>query len=145
MITKRKHERIIKSGKADVTSLTDIALSLVIFFIVTLPAFFESGIFVKAPAAKTVRGKKNPGTEFKVFIYLKNDGTTVLNDKVYAKGDSVGLLIEELLKRSPSKLAIIRADGGVDHVEVVKMMDLVKQKGAIRIALLRGAQYKESP
>jgi biopolymer transport protein ExbD len=129
------------SGEAQVTSLVDIALSLVIFFIVTLPALLESGIFVKAPGVTQLGGGEQ-GDEFKVAIYLKADGTYFLNDEPIQK-EKLGPLIELLLQRSVEKMVVVRADGAVSHGDVVEILDLAKEKKALKLALLRGKPMVE--
>jgi len=127
------------SGRANVTSLVDIALSLLIFFIVTLPVLLESGIFVRIPVG-IVRSSGSDIDEFKVALYLKAepDGTHYyLNEEPIEKKD-IGPLVEALLQRSTSKLVVVKADGAVTHREVVEMLDLAKQKEAERLAILRG-------
>lgn len=129
------------SGEAQITSLIDIALSLVIFFIVTLPALLESGIFVRAPGVTEVDGV-DQGDEFKVAIYLRADGLYLLNDEPVEK-EQLGPLIELLLQRSVDKMVIIRADGAVSHGDVVEILDLAKEKKAAKLALLRGKELEE--
>jgi biopolymer transport protein ExbD len=128
------------SGEAQITSLVDIALSLVIFFIVTLPALLESGIFVKAPGV--VSGPTGQSDEFKVAIYLRADGTYLLNEEPIEK-EQMGPLIELLLQRSVDKMVVVRADGGVSHGNVVEILDLAKEKKAVKLALLRGKPLEE--
>lgn len=135
--SKKEHPK----GQAQITSLVDIALSLVIFFIVTLPALLESGIFVKAPGVAQVGGN-DPGDEFKVAIYIKNNGVYLLNDEPVEK-EKIGPLIELLLQRSLDKMVIVRADGAVSHGDVVEMLDLAKEKKAAKLALLRGVPLEE--
>lgn len=129
------------SGEAQITSLVDIALSLVIFFIVTLPALLESGIFVKAPGVREVGGAESVD-EFKVAIYLRADGTYLLNDEPIQK-EKLGPLIELLLQRSVEKMVVVRADGAVSHGNVVEILDLAKEKKALKLALLRGKPMEE--
>lgn len=133
-----------KAGSANITSLVDVALSLVIFFIVTLPSLLESGIFVKAPGVTKVTGS-TPGDEFKASLYIRSpDGNNIiyiLNDKVTPK-EQIGPLIERLLQRSVSKLVIVRADGSVPYGAVVEMLDLAKQKNAQKLALIKGEAFQ---
>jgi biopolymer transport protein ExbD len=130
-----------RSGEAQITSLVDIALSLVIFFIVTLPALLESGIFVKAPGVIS-GGVTDQSDEFKVAIYLRADGTYLLNEEPIEK-EQIGPLIELLLQRSVDKMVVVRADGRVSHGDVVEILDLAKEKKAIKLALLRGKPLEE--
>lgn len=129
------------SGEAQITSLIDVALSLVIFFIVTLPALLESGIFVKAPGVTPVGGNEQ-GDEFKVSIYIREDGTYLLNEEPVDK-QQMGTLMELLLQRSVEKLVIVRADGAVEHGRVVEVLDMAKEKKAEKLALLRGKPLEE--
>lgn len=124
------------AGKPNITSLVDVALSLVIFFIVTLPLLLETGIFIKAPTMQLV-SRDQPGTEFKVHIYLTEGGEYFLNEQSVTR-EELEDLTEKLLKRSIEKLAVIRADGAVVHERVVEVLDMVRQKGALKLALVRG-------
>jgi biopolymer transport protein ExbD len=135
-VEKKSHPQ----GEANVTSLVDIALSLVIFFIVTLPALLESGIFVKAPGVTNVTGQQ-AGDDVKVSIYVRElaDGSVQYElNKEPMEFDKLGPLVEALLDRSAEKTVVIRADGGVSHGSVVKVLDLAKRKNAAKLALLPG-------
>jgi biopolymer transport protein ExbD len=136
MKTRKPSKKSRPSGEAQITSLCDVALSLVIFFIVTLPALLESGIFVRAPGVQQVGGAET-GDEFKVAIYLRADGAYILNDEIVEK-EKLGALIELLLQRSVDKMVVVRADGAVSHGDVVEILDLAKEKKAAKLALLRG-------
>lgn len=145
MRIRKPKKKFTSSGEANVTSLVDIALSLVIFFIITLPALLESGIFVKAPGVTQVGGD-DPGDDVKVSIYLRAlpDGEVVyeLNKEVIEKDELPGLM-EALLLRSADRIVMIRADGSVSHGEVVEVLDWAKLKGANSLALLRGKPIEE--
>jgi len=115
-------------------SLVDIALSLVIGFIVAIPLFFESGIFVNAPGVAP--GSATEVSDIKVNIHLLNDGGILLNEEpvTYEKLDE---LLPQLLARSLEKRVIVSADSEVTYERVVQILDLAKQKGAGELALLR--------
>ena len=119
------------------TSLVDVALSLVIGFIVALPAFFESGIFVSQPGVtKAVPGQES---DVKVNIFLTNDGKVLLNEKFVPK-EVLPDLLPRLLARSISKRVIISSEERVRYDDVVKILDMAKQAGAANLCLLRTAQ-----
>jgi biopolymer transport protein ExbD len=127
-----KHE-VRKEGLI-LTSIVDIALSLVIGFIVALPIFFESGIFVSQPGvAKAARGQES---DVKVNIFLSNDGKIILNEKAVPK-EVLSDLLPRLLARSVSKRVIISSGDQVRYDDVVKVLDLAKQSGAANLCLLR--------
>ena len=132
-----KHE--IRSDALILTSLVDIALSLVIGFIVALPFFFESGIFVSQPGvAKAVKGQES---DVKVNIFLTNDGKIILNERAVPK-DVLADLLPRLLARSVTKRVIISSEDRVRYDDVVQVLDLAKQSGAADLCLLRTSKAK---
>lgn len=116
-------------------SLVDIALSLVIAFIVSMPIFFESGIFVSAPGAVLAAGNE-PGSDIKANIFITNDGRIILNE-AQVSFENLSELLPRLLQRSVERRVIIAAEEQVKYDRVMKILDLAKQCGAADIALLR--------
>jgi biopolymer transport protein ExbD len=115
-------------------SLVDIALSLVIGFIVTIPLFFESGIFVNAPGV--AKAGAADVSDIKVNIHLLDDGAILLNEEIVTYEGLIELL-PELLARSVARKVIISTDPNVKYEQVITVLDLAKQKGAGQLALLR--------
>ncbi len=115
-------------------SLVDIALSLVIGFIVTIPLFFESGIFVNAPGV--AKAGAADVSDIKVNIHLLDDGAILLNEEIVTY-EGLTELLPELLARSVARKVIISTDPNVKYEQVITVLDLAKQKGAGQLALLR--------
>ncbi len=115
-------------------SLVDIALSLVIGFIVAIPLFFESGIFVNAPGVAS--GAATEVSDIKVNIHLLSDGGILLNEELVSY-ERLEELLPQLLARSLEKRVIISTDSEVTYERVIQILDLAKQKGAGELALLR--------
>lgn len=124
-----------RTGEANVTSLTDVALSLVVVFMVSLPLLTESGIFVTAPSVTRSLAPQDI-TEVKVNIYITRDGDYILNEDLVPK-EQLDYLVGELLKRSTERRVVISADGEVRHERVVEVLDIAKQHGAQQLAILR--------
>ncbi|MEO0093137.1 MAG: biopolymer transporter ExbD [candidate division WOR-3 bacterium] len=136
MRKKRIHYETRKEGLI-LTSLVDIALSLVIGFIVALPMFFETGIFVSQPTVtKALRGQES---DIKVNIHLTNEGKIILNEKPVPL-DVLADLLPRLLKRSLSKRVIVSAEDKVRYNDVIAILDMAKQAGAANLSLLRTGQ-----
>ncbi|MDH5185757.1 MAG: biopolymer transporter ExbD [candidate division WOR-3 bacterium] len=134
MRKKRIHHEVKKEGLI-LTSIVDIALALVIGFIVALPFFFETGIFVSQPSVtKAAPGRE---TDVKVNILLTNDGNIVLNDERIISKESLTTLLPKLLARSVSKRVIVSSEEKVRYDDVVQILDLAKQSGAANLCLLR--------
>ncbi|MEO0116316.1 MAG: biopolymer transporter ExbD [candidate division WOR-3 bacterium] len=116
------------------TSLVDIALSLVIGFIVALPFFFETGIFVSAPSVSKAVGAE--ASDIKVNIHLKSDGGILLNEEVVTY-EKLEELLPQLLARSLEKRVIVSAEKGIRYERVVTILDMAKRLGAGQLCLLR--------
>jgi biopolymer transport protein ExbD len=115
-------------------SLVDIALSLVIGFIVTIPLFFESGIFVNTPGV--AQASTGDVSDVKVNIHLLNDGSIMLNEEIVTY-EKLTDLLPELLARSVARKVIVSTEPEVRYESVIQILDLAKQKGAGELALLR--------
>lgn len=115
-------------------SLVDIALSLVIGFIVTIPLFFESGIFVNAPGV--AKAGASDVSDIKVNIHLLDDGAILLNEEIVTY-QRLTELLPELLARSIERKVIVSTEAHVRYERVITVLDLAKQKGAGQLALLR--------
>lgn len=129
--------RQIERGKNELilTSLVDVALSLVIGFMVAMPLFFETGIFVSAPGVARAAATE-PGSDIKANVYLTGDGRILLNETEVTK-EQLAELLPKLLDRSVEKRVIVSTDEEVVYDRVMQVLDLAKQSGAADLALLR--------
>jgi biopolymer transport protein ExbD len=133
----RRHRRLKFEHEPQgliLNSLVDIALSLVIGFIVTIPLFFESGIFVNTPGV--AKAGASDVSDIKVNIHLLDDGSILLNEEIVSY-ERLAELLPELLARSVARKVIVSTDANVRYEQVVTVLDLAKQKGAGQLALLR--------
>ncbi len=121
----------------DLTPGINVALLLVLVFVLGAAPIFQTWLSVTAPKVRKAPIEKvSPTTEFKVNIHLKQNGEIILNEEpiTYEKLEEI---LPELLARSPSRLVIVSADSLVPHGKVIEILDLAKQKGAVEVALLR--------
>ena len=131
---KRKRLKFEKHSEGLIlNSLVDIALSLVIGFIVSIPIFFESGIFVNAPGV--AKAGASEVTDIKVNIHLLDDGEILLNEE-FVTYERLEELLPELLARSLERKVIISTEPNVIYQRVITILDLAKQEGAGELALL---------
>ncbi|MEO0073224.1 MAG: biopolymer transporter ExbD [candidate division WOR-3 bacterium] len=106
-------------------SLVDIALSLVIGFMVSMPFFFENGIFVSAPSTARAAADQ-AGSTVTANIYITNDGRVMLNESQIDEHDLLEL-IPRLLNRTIDRRVYISNDDSVAYSAVIRIMDLVKR------------------
>ena len=119
----------------NLTSLVDVALTLVIIFMVSLPFAMQSGIMVSSPSlqkANTLMDRNDLRAE----IHLKADNTIELNGVTIAPG-SFSDSLRTLLASSSNRQAVISADKNVVHDRVIAILDEAKQSGAEKLSIVR--------
>ena len=122
-------------GKIPITPMINVALLLVLFFMMSAPAIFMSGISVKNPTL--VHGSSAADdTELKANIYIDSQNRIILNDK-FIEREEFPDRIAELLGRSVSRIVVVSAYPSIPIQEVVTVLDIAKQKGALKLVLLR--------
>jgi biopolymer transport protein ExbD len=122
-------------GKIPITPMINVALLLVLFFMMTAPAIFMSGISVKNPTL--VKGiTASDDTELKVNVYIDSKNQIHLNDRLISREEFPDR-VAELLGRSVSRIVVVSAYPSIPIQEVVTIMDISKQKGALKLVLLR--------
>lgn len=130
---RRRHE--VRHDQLILTSLVDVALSLVIGFMVAMPMFFESGIFVSAPGVSRAAGDEQ-GSDIKANVYINDQGAILLNES-QVTFEQLTELLPKLLDRSVERRVVVSTDENVRYEQVMKVLDLAKQSGAADLALLR--------
>jgi biopolymer transport protein ExbD len=123
------------SGRIPITPMINVALLLVLFFMMAAPTIFISGINVKNPSL--VKGaQESEDTEIKVNIYIDSNNQLHLNDEPITR-EEFPEKVAELLGRSVSRIVVVSAYPSIPIQEVVTVFDIAKQKGALKLILLR--------
>lgn len=140
----RRRPMVIEEEEAKVNinlgPFSDVTTSLVIMFMLSIPFLVESGIFVtrslalKQPQQLPQQKKKS---DVKVNLYIKADGTILLNKSPIPDDDSLAVLIPKLLARSIEKKAIFSADPEVIYDKVIHYIDLLKANGASDVLIMK--------
>ena len=126
------------TGKIPITPMINVALLLVLFFMMAAPTIFMSGINVKNPAL--VKGRQaSEDTEIKVNVYIDSKNRIYLNDK-FIEREEFPQKVAELLGRSVSRIVVVSAYPSIPIQEVVTVLDIAKQNGALKLVLLRRKQ-----
>jgi biopolymer transport protein ExbD len=115
----------------NVTPFVDIALVLLIIFLVTAKYIVAQSIPVELPAAAS-----GQDTEVSTMMNVSVDGTGAL----FIDGRPTteqGILdtSRERVQGNPELRAVINADGAVAHRRVTQVIDLVRQGGITRFAI----------
>ena len=112
------------------SSLTDIVMLLLIFFLLTSQFVLQTGVKVKLPGAEN----NEQLTQSKLIVTLTD------NNRIYVGEKETGIdaLAAELLKQnslSTNSNLIIRADKSVDIDRVIKVIDRAKGIGIDRFTI----------
>jgi biopolymer transport protein ExbD len=117
-------------SEINITPLTDIALVLLIIFMVTTPLIMQGGINVKLPTAVTA----DTSPQANITISITVDNKIYINDKEIDFTNLQGS-ITDTLKTQKERLIIISADRAVTHGKVIQVLDIAKRAGALKLAL----------
>ncbi len=106
------------------SSLTDIVLLLLIFFLLTSQFVVQTGVKVKLPAAKNME----QSLPTKLVVSITEEGKVFLGSKAVDIA-SLPAELEELKRQSAEDNLIIRADKSVNIETVIKVIDASKSVG----------------
>jgi biopolymer transport protein ExbD len=111
----------------NVTPLVDIALVLLIVFLVTAKLVVSPALPVQVPEAKTATAVESP-----LSVELGADGRVMAGG---APAASDAAIVARAAKAAdPEAKAILRVDGAVPHARVIRAIDLLKQGGITHVA-----------
>lgn len=120
-------------AEINITPLTDVALVLLIIFMIGSTVMLESGLPVKLPTAKTTsltsaeKGKP-------IYVTISKEGQISVNEKI-AKEDELTNAIKQAVANATEKTVIIRGDESVVLGKAVRIMDAARSAGADKIAI----------
>ncbi|MEK7728472.1 MAG: biopolymer transporter ExbD [candidate division KSB1 bacterium] len=124
------------SGDGTITNmqlapLIDIALVLVIIFMVTAPRLDnQSALPVDLPKAATIAAK----SQDHVTLTLTRTGEVALNETAMPQ-PQLEAELRQILAQHPERLVMIRADKQATHKQTLEMLALAKRAGAKKLAI----------
>jgi biopolymer transport protein ExbD len=123
-------------SEVNVIPLADLSLVLLIILMVLSPMIMQSMIKVQSSRASAVKSLQDKPPEPPLILLINPNGIFLNTVKVTTDLDLAVKLNSALMARD-DKTVLITADPTVEHGRVVTVLDLVKQQGAEKIALLK--------
>ncbi len=112
------------------TAMIDIIFLLLLFFVLSSSFVLQPGVKVELPRTVT----QEHYVRKDLILIIARDKRIFLDNEQVPLEALWGRLIEEL-KVQREGVIIIRADRDVPHGLVVKVMDIAKQAGALRMSI----------
>jgi biopolymer transport protein ExbD len=139
---KMQTRRPKEDPEINLISLIDIALLLVIFFMLSSTFMQEGRLKIELPQASlapTGRQKTDP-----LVVSVSQSGSYRVNDRelINSSPDTLRAAILEVSGADRAKPVTVRADGRTTHQSVVSAMDVLGKLGFVRINI---ATVEESP
>ena len=134
-LARRKPDREL----VNITPLIDVVFILLVFFMLA-GAIEPSEPFPVSPASSTseIRG------DVQDFVVLVDaDGQVALDDQVLSL-DDLKLAVHDALTREPDALVQLKPDTGADAIQVIKVMEEIRDAGASYIVLLTVGRAEET-
>jgi len=127
-----------EENSANITPLADVTTTLIVVFLITMPAIMGNGIQVnatRAEASENVVATAAPENEEElVMVSVTPEGIT-LNGDATPLAELEGLIMAKLAERAEKTVVIVPSDF-VKLGDVVDVMDAAKAGGAKSLALL---------
>ena len=125
----------------NMTSLTDMSLTLIVVFLITLPAIYWTGINVDTatPSRRFSSVKVSKKTK-PIFIAIRKEGIYINNELI---GDTeVERRIKGALEKSKNKKVIISPARDIRVETIVAILDVINQFGGKDLVLLRTHPFR---
>jgi biopolymer transport protein TolR len=119
-------------SEPNVVPLCDVLLVLLIIFMVVTP-LVQKGADLKLPQAlNTTNMPDSP----EVIVYLKKDGTIILNNEKVTNLDALQGRLEEAFLTVAEKKLYLKADGDLEYGVLIDLYEKIRGAGIENIAII---------
>ena len=128
---RRGDDDLVEAHEINVTPFIDVMLVLLIIFMVAAPlATVDIGVDLPASTAE-----QQPRPDKPVFVTLKPDLTLAIGDDIVARDALTGAL-DAATKGQKDERIFLRADKAVSYGDLMTVMNLLRDAGYLKIALV---------
>ena len=122
---------LVESHEINVTPFIDVMLVLLIIFMVAAP-LATVDVNVDLPASNA---QAQPRPEEPIFLTVKEDLSLAFGDDPIAR-EQLGALLDEFTQGDKEARIFLRADQAVAYGELMAVMNLLRDAGYLKIALV---------
>jgi biopolymer transport protein ExbD len=131
-ITLRHNEDDLSEiSEINVTPFIDVILVLLIIFMVAAP-LSTVDMAVDLPVSNA---RQQPRPDKPIFMTLKSDLTLTLGEEAVAR-DALGPALDRATENNHDQRIFLRADRSVSYGELMKAMNLLRDAGYLKVALV---------
>ena len=134
MQSSANHPNDAEVTEVNVVPLADVTLVLLIMLMLLSPMALQSMIQIQAAQAVATKSKSTVW-EKPIFVDVHTDGFTVNNQPVATEYELYRVL-QNNLNRKTDKTVLISSQPDVKYQNVVRILDLIKQSGAVSMSLV---------
>jgi len=123
-----------KMQEINVMPLVDVALTLLIIFMVATP-MMNNVIKVELPSSRIDDGAVQSHTQQDLTVYIDKNKNIYLNGKQYSLENLLKEL-QKIVKKDSDEVVFVKADQGVSYGIVIDLVDTIKVSGGIKYVAL---------
>ena len=125
-------------AEVNITPLGDVSLTLIIILMVISPMILQS--MIKVNSSKAVKStQEEKAKEKPLFVRITNEAIYLNTEKMGSEEEFSLRLIKELGNKN-DKSVMITANKEVPHGKVVRILDISRQSGAVKLSLVKRAE-----
>ncbi len=127
----RRKRGLPLSADVNVTSLVDVAFTLLVIFIITAP-ILQGGVEVQLPKAPAAPITSSEG----VIVTVRQDGSIYIGDVPTTSIDDFRRLFPDYVRRKSVKSAYVKGDARVPYGDVLRVIGVMKQLDVTEVGLV---------
>lgn len=131
---RRLQSREHKMQEINVMPLVDVALTLLIIFMVATP-MMNNVIKVELPSSRIDDGTPQTHTQEEIIVYIDKNKKIYLNGQDYSL-DNLLKALQKMVKKDSDEVVFVKADQGVSYGIVIDLVDTIKIAGGIKYVAL---------
>ena len=130
-LRQQSDDDLTEVSEINVTPFIDVILVLLIIFMVAAP-LSTVDVAVDLPVSNA---QQQPRPDKPIFVTLKGDLSLTLGDETIAR-DALGAALDRATEADHDKRIFLRADKSVPYGELMKAMNLLREAGYLKVALV---------